>query len=175
MIFIIGATRGPPDKRPLKVLIVDDDRDIHDVLEEVITDEDTQCVVTHAYDGRQALEMMRKACPDLLILDVRMPVMDGLALREEMLHDPELINVQIAVITGQVMNTTELQVLLADFYLPKPVSLNTLINVLKTAKENLGGIAQRSQKRAEAAVARLTTVINDLTILRDSLAAKLKK
>src|ERR1043166_6394261 len=131
----LGPEGAGDSDGPLKVLVVDDDHDIHVVLGEVLEESEVQCEVSHAYHGSQALEMMKASPPHLLLLDIRMPVMNGLALRQEMFHDPEPVGVQVAVFTGNILDKTELQVLMADYFIPKPASLEQLAKVIEQAKK----------------------------------------
>ncbi|MCJ7653066.1 MAG: response regulator [Actinobacteria bacterium] len=68
-----------------KILVVDDDPDIRDVLEALLEGEGFDVVL--ANDGEQALEAIKKESPDLMMLDLLMPVMDGFAVCKQ-LQDP---------------------------------------------------------------------------------------
>lgn len=160
---------------PLDVLIVDDDQDVHEALTGLIEDHGLLCTIRHAFNGEEALQIMRSKPPDLLILDIRMPIMDGLALREEMFHDPNLAGVQLAVFTGHAMNQTELQVLLADYYIPKAGNRvsEELVAVVEKARIEREGLPDRLKKRREATVLRIDTVIADMQRLRDELTKEI--
>ncbi|KAB2351521.1 response regulator [Actinomadura rudentiformis] len=66
------------DPRPIRVLVVDDNPVVRTGLTTLLESGGVQ-VVGEASDGAQAIELARRACPDLVLLDVRMPVMDGVA------------------------------------------------------------------------------------------------
>lgn len=68
-----------------KILVVDDDPDIREVLEELLEGEGFGVVT--ANDGKQGLEAVKKENPDLMILDLLMPVMDGFGVCKQ-LQDP---------------------------------------------------------------------------------------
>lgn len=68
-----------------KILVVDDDPDIRDVLEELLVGEGFSVVT--ANDGAQGLEAVRNEDPDMMILDLLMPVMDGFGVCKQ-LQDP---------------------------------------------------------------------------------------
>ncbi len=156
--------------RPLRVLIVDDDRDTVEALEGVLSDGPMACEVERAYNGRDALARMRQRRPDLLILDVHMPVMDGLALREQMIRDLRLFNVRVAVFSGYPITDLEHRVLMAEHYLNKPVPVEKLMEILGDAAE----AATVTDKAADAAaLARVEEMIADLTALRDELRQRL--
>ncbi|CAN5236870.1 hypothetical protein BH18ACT5_BH18ACT5_13890 [soil metagenome] len=63
----------------IKVALVDDDALIREGLRMIIEQEDDLRVVGQAEDGREALEMVRRSKPDVVLMDIRMPVLDGLA------------------------------------------------------------------------------------------------
>jgi DNA-binding response OmpR family regulator len=68
-----------------KILVVDDDPDIRDVLVELLEGEGYQVIT--ANDGKQGLEAVKKESPDLMILDLLMPVLDGFGVCKQ-LQDP---------------------------------------------------------------------------------------
>jgi two-component system response regulator MprA len=61
----------------MRVLVVDDDPDVRDSLRRSLTFEGY--TVTTAADGEQALDSVAAACPDIVVLDLQMPLLDGLA------------------------------------------------------------------------------------------------
>ena len=63
--------------RPVRVLIVDDHRLFAEALEAILAMDDRIEVVGHARDGRQAVEAALAARPDVVLMDISMPVMDG--------------------------------------------------------------------------------------------------
>jgi DNA-binding response OmpR family regulator len=68
--------------KPSKILIVDDERNIRLMLRTALEPEGY--VVEEAADGREALEMIERSSPDLVVLDLNMPVMDGMAVLERL-------------------------------------------------------------------------------------------
>ena len=169
--------------RPLRVLIVDDDADIHDALQVAILDGDDDPTwsveVDHAYSGTEALAKMKARRPDLLILDVRMPEMDGFALREEMLHDEDLVDVMVCACTGHHMTDTEIQVLMAHHHLPKPPELAelraVLVDAAADAAERDAGGSSRQLARLEREVRRVATLKSDVAELEDRLKIRAEK
>jgi NarL family two-component system response regulator LiaR len=63
---------------PARILIADDHVLIRDGIQAMLESEPDLEVIGEATNGREALELCRNLCPDLVLMDVRMPVMDGL-------------------------------------------------------------------------------------------------
>ena len=87
-----------PDPKP-RVVIADDDPDIRRLVQ--ITVSNAGCDVTVAADGEEALELIRSAPPDLVILDVLMPRMDGWEVAKELKSDPQTQEVPIMFLTSR--------------------------------------------------------------------------
>ncbi|MBV9454019.1 MAG: response regulator transcription factor [Rubrobacter sp.] len=64
--------------KPARVLVVDDHPAVRDSLQDMLADEPSIEVVGEAHNGREAVELSARARPDLILMDVRMPEMDGL-------------------------------------------------------------------------------------------------
>ena len=79
------------------ILVVDDDPDI---LEGIITILETQPYrLATARDGKKCMEMIREEIPDLLILDLLMPRMDGWGVIRELRNEPRYLNLPIMILT----------------------------------------------------------------------------
>ncbi len=119
------------DKQPY-ILIVDDDPDI---LDNIITVLETQPYrLATARDGKKCMEMVAKEVPDLLILDLLMPRMDGWGVIREMRSEPRYANVPIMVLTTVIEDASrrryELETGMAmdvQEYIQKPVAPAELI------------------------------------------------
>lgn len=85
---------------PLHVLVVDDDRDLRETVVELLEERGYQ--VSEAGDGAQALHVLEAGAtkPSLILLDLTMPGMDGLAFRTEQLKNPELSAIPVLVFTA---------------------------------------------------------------------------
>ena len=102
------------------ILIVDDEPFNIDYLEQEL--EELNYVILTATNGREALDLVRSEHPDLVLLDIMMPVMDGFAVLRELQADPLLRSIPVIVISA--VNDLESVVkgiqLGAEDYLPKP-------------------------------------------------------
>src|SRR5512143_1398068 len=84
------------------ILVVDDDSDLREAMTEAL--EDAGYSVAAAGDGAQALEYLRNSSrrPDLILLDLRMPNMDGWGFRAEQLRSVEHASIPVVVLTAEV-------------------------------------------------------------------------
>jgi adenylate cyclase len=103
-----------------KILIVDDEPFNVDYLEQELEDLDYDIIT--ARDGREGLDRVKQELPDLILLDIMMPVMDGFAVLAQLKADPALRNIAVIVISA--MNDLENVIKGikggAEDYLPKP-------------------------------------------------------
>lgn len=118
-----------------KVLIVDDDKIIRLSLKEIL--EDNGFSSMEALSGRQAIELFKKEPPDAVLLDLKMPVMDGIETMQELRKiDPD---VPVILITahGDIETAVEAIKLGAYDFIVKPPKFDRLIFTLKKAIEKL--------------------------------------
>jgi CheY-like chemotaxis protein len=109
---------------PDLVLVVDDDRDIRDSLKELLADAGYDVVA--AENGKAALEVLRAGCrPSVILLDLMMPVMDGMAFRHEQLGDPSLVTIPVVLITAAGRPATD--ALRAVTVLHKPLRMRQVL------------------------------------------------
>lgn len=111
----------------IKVLIVDDEPDIIEILQYNLSKIGYE--VYSASDGKQALKKVIAIVPDIIILDVMMPNLDGIQACEEIRKIPELQNVIIAFLTARGEDYSEIAGLQAgaDDYITKPIRPKVLI------------------------------------------------
>jgi DNA-binding NarL/FixJ family response regulator len=83
----------------VRVLVVDDQAVVRMGLATLIGSEDGLELVGEAADGRSGIAMIRATRPDVVLCDIRMPVVDGLALLAEVAEDPNLAGVHIVMLT----------------------------------------------------------------------------
>jgi len=114
-----------------RVLVVDDDRVIQQLLEVNLELEGYDVVAT-ASDGREALEKIGQLKPDLVILDIMMPKMDGLAVCRSLKADPELAKIPIVLLSAraQDLDIREGLDIGANAYLTKPFDPVELLDVV---------------------------------------------
>ena len=120
---------------PSKVLLVDDEREFVQTLSERLLMRDMGSAV--AYDGESALDMVKEEEPEVMILDLKMPGIDGIeVLRRVKTTNPEI---EVIMLTGHGSEPDrELCMKLGAFaYLQKPVDIEVLSDTLKKANERI--------------------------------------
>lgn len=120
-----------------KILVVDDEEDFQDIIRQVL--EPAGYHVDGAGDGAACLAALRQHGPDLVILDVNMPIKDGYAVCREIRADPKFCDVPVLMLTIRNRDKEIMQGLDcgADDYLTKPFRSQELLarihNLLKRA------------------------------------------
>ena len=160
----------PSPKSSRKILVVDDNEDMRRFLKEVISKEYT---VLTAEDGVQALEVVRKDLPDLIITDLTMPNMDGLELTQRVKAAPETSYIPLIMLTAKSAIESRLQALEygADDYVTKPfepVYLRARVHNILAQREKL-------EKRYRERLLRMEPEESGDPMQEDKFLAKLLK
>lgn len=139
------------------ILVVDDEKDLLDLIEYNLRKEGFD--VLKAENGQQGIEVAKKNNPDLVLLDIMMPKMDGLEAVEIMRQDSDLKDTPIIFLTARSDEKTEVEGLNkgGDDYITKPISTTKLISRIKA-------VMRRFDDKEES-VNRLT--VHDLEIDKD--------
>jgi len=109
------------------ILVVDDDPSLRAVLQDGLEVSIQGCVADGAADGEEAMEHVRRQIPDLIILDVRMPVKDGLDTLEEI---RALSGVPVIMLSVSDTHRKRAMALGANDYLTKPISAQDLLRAV---------------------------------------------
>jgi two-component system, chemotaxis family, protein-glutamate methylesterase/glutaminase len=116
----VGASGGGASK-PLEIMVVDDSKVIRKVLREIIESDGRKRVVGEAENGKKALELLAASHPDVITLDINMPVMDGLTtLKHIMIYHPVPTVMISALTTEGATETFESLKYGAIDFMPKP-------------------------------------------------------
>ena len=104
-----------------RVLIVDDNRASRDLIRAIL--KTVPCDIIEAADGREALNLMQQQRPDLVLLDVDMPGLDGLAVVKHIREDTSLADLPVVAVTAFAMEGDREKGMAAGFtaYVTKPV------------------------------------------------------
>jgi len=106
-----------------RVLVADDNPVSRELIREILETDD--CEVIEAGDGREALEKVREHRPDLALLDIQMPVMDGNAVVREIRADAQLAKLPVVALTAYAMQGDREKALALGFnsYITKPIDI----------------------------------------------------
>ena len=112
------------------ILLVDDEIEVCRVIRDYL--EINNFKVYEAHHGAEALEFLKKIKPNLIILDVLMPVMDGFGLLKKLKNNRAYMGIPVIMLTvkSEPKNFGKGISLQADFYLPKPFKLANLRNFI---------------------------------------------
>ncbi len=126
---LVEAGDGGLDPPPLQVLVVDDDRELRDLVTLALLDEGYQ--VVSACNGAEALERVQRYRPDVILLDLHMPVVDGPTFAERY-HALPGAHAPIVVFTAGGNAHRWAQRIRAAAYVEKPTDLWSLADLLRT-------------------------------------------
>ena len=114
-----------------KILVVDDNVDAADTLEALLEMDGFE--VSTAYDGLAAVAAVKAGHPDIVVMDIGMPGMDGYDAARMMRQEPGAENMVLIALTGWGQSTDKNRASLAGFdhHLVKPVDYDTLIKCLQ--------------------------------------------
>ena len=120
----------------MKILIADDNKDFSDILMEFINRQEDMEVVKVAGNGEEACGMIQEVEPDIVILDVIMPYLDGIGVLERvttMNLEKRPLFVMLSAV-GQDKITERALSLGAEYYIVKPFDMETLVNRIRQLK-----------------------------------------
>ena len=110
------------------ILIADDDKKSIKLLRDVL--QASGYFVAVARDGRETVALAQARKPDLILMDIRMPVMDGIAAMKELRADPNTDRIPIIAITAHAMRGDKERFIQQGFddFLAKPVDIHVLLD-----------------------------------------------
>lgn len=120
-------------KRAKRVVVVDDEPQVVDVAARALGPEGAGYEVETAGDGYAAGRLVHSFLPDVVLLDIRMPDIDGFAVCENIKNDPATAHTKVLIITAHATeeNIERLKALGAEGFLEKPFELSTLVSMVE--------------------------------------------
>ncbi len=122
-------------ERKAKILLVDDDADFVESTKTVLESKPYEVIV--AVNGDEGLRKAREDKPDLILLDIIMPVEDGFTAAEQLKKDPALAEIPVLMLTSYSSRGAETSIprsrgyeLEAEDYIDKPVSPQDLLDIV---------------------------------------------
>ena len=158
MVGVKGS--GPSRKMSNTILVVDDEKNIVQLARLYLSNEGFN--VEEAYDGKQALEKARTVHPDLIVLDIMMPEMDGLTVCKEL---RKTSNVPVIIVTARDDDVDKIVGLEvgADDYVTKPFNPRELVARVKAVLRRTQG-AGATEVVLEAGDVRLDPLRREVTV-----------
>ena len=122
----------------IKIVLADDNKDFCQVLKEYLSNEEDIEILGIAKDGIEALDLVKRTQPDLLVLDVIMPHLDGLGVIEKLnaMDIPKMPKIIVLSAVGQDKITQSAINLGADYYIVKPFDFVIFINRIRELVSN---------------------------------------
>ena len=179
----------------LAVLVADDNQEFRSILKEYVDQQEDMMVVGEALNGEDALEKIYGGQPDVVLLDMIMPRMDGLGVLECLKQKPPIkMPVVIMIATmGSDHITEQAFALGASYYMTKPFELSTLVSRIrqltpdrthvKSTGERMKGVAKQQEVRPKDMETEVTNMIHEIGVpahikgyqyLRDAIIMALK-
>ena len=119
-------------EKKAKILLVDDDKDFVEATKTILEANSYEVIV--AYEGNEGLRKAKEESPDLILLDVIMPVKDGFTAAEQLKEDPKLSKIPVLMLTAFTTKGQETSIpvsrgftLETEDYIDKPVSPKELL------------------------------------------------
>jgi signal transduction histidine kinase len=139
---LAGASQKTPAPAGIRMLLVEDDISIRLALTDMLEDEGF--AVTTATNGREALDALHRGpAPDVILLDLMMPVMDGWEFRVEQRSDPMLAGIPLLAMSADL--SAKARAIAADAYVRKPIDFPELLRQLHAI------VGQATRRRLAAA------------------------
>lgn len=118
----------------IQVCLADDNRELIRLLKEFMAKQEDMEVMGVAYNGKECLELLKKSKPEILVLDIIMPHLDGLAVLQKMKRNPEEYaqpNVIMLTAFGQEDVTKKAVELGASYFMLKPFDMESLASQIR--------------------------------------------
>jgi two-component system response regulator (stage 0 sporulation protein A) len=153
-------------RRPIGLLIADDNREFCELLKDFINQQEDLHLIGIAYNGLEALEMIRQSSPDVVVLDIIMPHLDGIGVLEKMAAVNLGMKPRFIMLTafGQENVTQKAVELGADYYILKPFDFNVLASRIRQLADGVNVaqyIAPVKPKNLDVAV---TNIIHEMGV-----------
>jgi CheY-like chemotaxis protein len=112
-----------------KILVVEDDNSIRELLVEFLESEGY--FVDSAVNGLEGIKYLKEKTPDLILVDLMMPVMDGYAFRTEQLKHDSWKNIPTVVMSAEANAREKMKKFNVTAFLSKPVELETILQTVE--------------------------------------------
>jgi len=169
--------------RPARVLVVDDVTLNRELI--VATFGDQPLVFLEAANGQEALDVIRREKPDLVLMDIRMPIMDGREALKRMREDPALKQIPVIALTASVVGKSRDEIIDTGFdgFVAKPVAYDAIVAELSrflSTNENRGDAIEPHGEKADSQETIVTAALSEalpqlVTALETDLLAQYRR
>ena len=121
----------------IRVAIVDDNDKMVEMMDEYLGSDDEINVIGRAKNGEEAFDLIKGTSPDVVLLDLIMPKMDGLSLMDKIHKDGTMIRMPFFIITSAISNEAVIQDSFnygAGYYMLKPFEMDMIVDRVKSKK-----------------------------------------
>jgi two-component system response regulator (stage 0 sporulation protein A) len=148
----------------IKILVVDDNREFCEILKEYLLEQDDFQFVGVAYNGVEGVDMIEKVEPNILILDIIMPHLDGIGVLER-INSMSITKPKVIILTalGQESMTQRAVELGADYYVLKPFDFEVLGNRIRQLSKGISSTPQATVKTKNLDV-EVTNIIHQMGV-----------
>lgn len=163
----MGGIVVPQEKARIQVLIADDNREFCEMLQQCIDAEEDLELVGVVHNGLDVLELIADHPPDIVILDIIMPHLDGIGVLERLSSMDIEPRPKVIMLTafGQEKITQRVVELGADYYVLKPFNLDVLVNRIRQLAGQDGSSTQRQASvRPRSLDVQVTSIIHEIGI-----------
>jgi CheY-like chemotaxis protein len=127
---LTSAPQESPRAAAKLILVVEDDPDLAQLVAEVLESAGYRTAI--AGNGVEALNQLRMSThPDLILLDMMMPVMDGWKFREEQCKEPALASIPVVTVTADGDARGKAAAIQAAGYVTKPITIDSLLDAVE--------------------------------------------
>lgn len=118
----------------VKILIVEDNPRNMRLMEQIIMDISDDIELIKSTSGFEVIEKAKKIKPDLVLLDIALPDMDGFQIRNKLMEYPLFKNIPFIAVTAYAATTDKESIKKSfDYYISKPIDEDNLIDIVKSA------------------------------------------
>lgn len=150
--------------KPIQIMIADDNKEFCELLKEFINLQEGMELAGTAYNGLEALQMIQQSNPDIVVLDIIMPHLDGIGVLEKLASANNKPKIIILTAFGQESVTQRAVELGADYYIVKPFDFNVLATRIRQLSNGISTtqyITPQKPKNLDIAV---TDIIHEMGV-----------